>query len=309
MNIFKDFIAPTGILTLICLVAVGALVWVYGITQPIIDARALEAESAAMREVLSGADVFSTVELGELPEGVTTIYQASNGAGVAVAAEAKGYSSTPVSLMVGIKNDGSIERVRVIMADETPDIGTRALTDAYLDSFVGKTADTYTEVDSVSGATLTSAAVKNVLKSAFNGYAVSTGGEVIAEPEKGLTAALIEQYYPGITPEPVEVEEGEAFICGDAGYIVIGEGKGFAGPVKVAVLFDAEGVILWTVVTESNESPGIGDRVESDDYTALYVGKTNAEDVDILAGATRSSLAYQSAVNAAVAQLEILKEA
>lgn len=309
MNIFKDFILPTGILTLICLVAVGALVLVHSITQPIIDARTLDAESAAMREVLSGADVFSAVELGEMPAGVTGIYQAANGAGVAVSVQGKGYSSTPVSLMVGVKNDGSIERIQVIAADETPDIGTKALTDAYLGSFAGKTAENYTDIDSVSGATMTSTAVKNAIKSAFNAHAVSSGGEVIEEPETGLTAALIEQYYPGITPEPIEGLDDEAYVCGDAGYIVVSEGTGFVGSVRVAVLFDSEGVILWTVVVESNESPGIGTRVEEDSYAERYVGKTDGEDVDALTGATRSSLAYQTAVNSAAAQLKTIKEA
>ena len=311
MNIVKEFAIPTAILTAICVVAAGALVWVYGLTQPIIDQRLISIQNDAMREVLSGADAFTVVEPSDMPAGVASISKANNGSGVAVSVQAKGYSSTPVQLMVGIKSDGTIEKIQVVKAEETPDIGTRALTDDYLAQFVGKSATTYEGVDGVAGATITSGAVKSNLKSAFNGYALATGGAAIAEPEKGLTDALIAQHYPGTTPESVSVNEAgiEVLICGDAGYIITAGENGYGGELRVAVLFDAEGAVLWSVVTESSETPSIGDKVESDDYTQRFVGKTNADNVDIIAGSTLSSTAYKAAVDKAAAVFEAIKGA
>lgn len=174
MNVAKDFVIPTLILTIICVVAAGALVMVQSFTQPVIDGRNQEIKFGAMREVLTGADTFSPFE-GELPAGVTSINKADNGSGVAVGVAAKGYSSTLVEFMVGIKSDGTIEKIQVVKQEETPSIGTNALTDEYLAQFVGKSIDDYQSVDAVAGATITSRAVQTNVKSALDGASLAKG--------------------------------------------------------------------------------------------------------------------------------------
>ena len=91
------------------------------------------------------------------------------------------------------------------------------------------------------------------------------------------------------------------------GYSVICSPNGFGGEVKIMVAFDAEKTISSVRVMSHSETPGIGDKITSADYsgfTEQFIGKNSelsfGSGVDKISGSTKSSNAVLHGVNDAV---------
>ena len=91
MSMFKEFAMPPLVLTVIAAVVTGALVATESITTPIIEQQAAAAADAARAVVLPAADSFNQLTVDEMPEGGVDVYEATNGSGYVVTAQAKGY--------------------------------------------------------------------------------------------------------------------------------------------------------------------------------------------------------------------------
>lgn len=92
-----------------------------------------------------------------------------------------------------------------------------------------------------------------------------------------------------------------------AGYVITSSAKGYGGTMTVMTAFTPDGAIKQLKVTEAEETQGIGSNVANKaDYWAKYTGLDGTkelvlnQDVDAYAGATISSRALNSAVNAAI---------
>ena len=170
-NTFKDIIKPIIVLTCICLAVTAMLAYVNLITSPVIKAAEEKAAEEARAEVLSEADGFTQIKINNLPEEITEVYKADNGAGFVFMAAAKGYGGD-IRLICGIKSDGSIEKTKTLSHSETSGIGTRVVDNEsnYRKQYVGKTADNVDEVDGVSGATISSKAYKAAIDNVFKAY-------------------------------------------------------------------------------------------------------------------------------------------
>ena len=166
----KDIIKPIAVLAAICLVVTALLATVNAVTLPIITEADEKAAAKARQEVLTEADDFDQLDT-DLPEGVTEAYKAKNGAGYVFKLETKGYGGV-ITMMCGVKADGSIESVQTLSHSETSGIGSKVVDkkSSYRDNFVGKTADNYEEVDGITGATISSKAYKKAIKAAFEAY-------------------------------------------------------------------------------------------------------------------------------------------
>jgi len=68
--------------------------------------------------------------------------------------------------MSGYDSDGVLTGVTVTNSSETPGLGPRPLP-LYTSQFIGKNADDYTTVDAITGATVSSNALKNALAVSF----------------------------------------------------------------------------------------------------------------------------------------------
>ncbi len=147
----KDIIKPIAVLAGICLVVTAVLAYINLVTSPIISA----AEEAAAEE---------------LPEGVTEAYIADNG-GYVFMLSTKGYGGE-IKLICGVNADGSVAGISTLSHKETSGIGSKVVEDnsGYRENFYGKTADNYSEVDAVTGATISSKAYKKALDGAFEAY-------------------------------------------------------------------------------------------------------------------------------------------
>lgn len=166
----NEIIKPIAVLTCICLVVTALLAYVNLVTAPIISESEKEAASQARQEVLAEADDFEQLSV-ELPDGVTEAYKATNGSGYVFMLTTKGYGGD-MKLICGIKSDGSIEQCKTLSHSETSGLGSKTAEDPYRTQYNGKTADTYTEVDAITGATISSNAYQSAIKSAFEAYAI-----------------------------------------------------------------------------------------------------------------------------------------
>jgi len=88
-----------------------------------------------------------------------------------------------------------------------------------------------------------------------------------------------------------------------AGYVFMAQGKGFAGAISVMVGIGSDGLITGTQVMEHGETPGIGDKMITEEwFQPQYVGKDqNLEGVESITGATFSSKGFNAAITAAYA--------
>lgn len=168
-NSFKEIIKPILVLTCICLAVTALLAYVNTVTAPIIAQAEKEAAEQAMTEVLGEADSFNRLDVKDLPERVTEVYSAQNGTGYVFMLVTKGYGGD-MNLICGIKSDGTIEACKTLSHSETSGLGSKTAEDPYRNQYCGRSADTLGEVDSISGATISSNAYMNAIKDAFTAF-------------------------------------------------------------------------------------------------------------------------------------------
>lgn len=94
-----------------------------------------------------------------------------------------------------------------------------------------------------------------------------------------------------------------------AGYVITAFGQGYGGRVPAMVAFGPDGNIVGVKFLANSETPGVGDRVSSDaDFATQFAGLPPSQlaisDIDAFTGATISSKAALTAVNAANALYE-----
>lgn len=91
---------------------------------------------------------------------------------------------------------------------------------------------------------------------------------------------------------------------GAAGYVVTAEAKGYGGMVPVMVAFNADGKIAGVNFLSNSETPGLGQKVRSEKFQSQFSGMPaeafSLSDIDKVAGATISSSAAVTAINAAI---------
>lgn len=177
---FRDKFAPTIVLFAICMVVTVALSSTYGITSPVIAANQKAAEDAARLEVFPAGDSFTEYD-GKLEEGVQNCFVAGNEEGIAVTSEYKGFGGA-VTVMTGIDADGKITGVKVTDHSETPGLGTKAADPEYLKQYLniselkGGHINNDTNIDAVTGATITSNAVYCSVDEALAQFRECRGG-------------------------------------------------------------------------------------------------------------------------------------
>ena len=163
----KDIMKPIAVLAAICLVVTALLSTIHSITAPIIESAEQKAAQQARLEVMPGAKEFAPVETDL--EDVTEMYKADNG-GYVIMLKTKGYGGD-IRLICGIL-DGEITKIKTLSHCETSGIGSKVVDNGsgYSQNYVGKTAGDYAEVDSVTGATISSTAYKKAIENAFSAY-------------------------------------------------------------------------------------------------------------------------------------------
>ena len=163
---------------------------VYKITEPIIAEATRQKEMQAYKVVFENAADFTEIAVdaaaaeavmtdGGYPDVINKAFQAvdasGNALGYVVQLTTKDGYSGGIVMVVGITNEGVVNGYSVTAHSETSGLGTKAFDPAYADQFKGIPADSVSGVATISGATLTSTAVKNGINAAV-AYANSLGG-------------------------------------------------------------------------------------------------------------------------------------
>lgn len=172
MNYWDRMFKPVVVLCLICVIITGALAATNSVTRPIIDEATRVAQENARKELLPDADTFTRVEGIEV-NNVDDVYVADNGVGTVITSKAKGYGGDVV-VMTAITPDGTIKQIKVTEQAETKGIGSKVAGDAsYWTRYEGVPAEPIelgVQVDALSGATISSRALKNAVNSAIEAY-------------------------------------------------------------------------------------------------------------------------------------------
>lgn len=148
-------------LGLISAIAGGALSAVNSVTKPIIDANALKAEQSNLEKLYPGAE-FAPIDLVDAPETITKAFEVV-GEGVVYKCENQGFKN-PIVFLIGISNDGTFSGYTVLENGDTSGIGTRVNEAEFSDGFIGESIDK--SIDTLSGATISSTAVKEAIEAA-----------------------------------------------------------------------------------------------------------------------------------------------
>ena len=204
----------------------------------------------------------------------TTVYTGeAQGFGGAVTAEVTVAGDKIIALTLG--GDG-----------KTPEIGGAAMT-ALSDQILA--AGTIDGVDAVSGATITSDAVLNAIRSAM-------GLEAPAEEAGAETEAEAEE-----TEAEEAVEETTAVAYEGEVTVLTGEADGFGGPIQAEVTVSEDGKIVGLALTGDGETPAIGGTA-MEQLAEAILEAGSADGIDAVSGATITSDGVFAAVEAAMSE-------
>lgn len=160
----KETIRYGFILGLICLLSAGLLAVVNSWTAPKILAQNKETEEKTLAEVLPEAEKFEPVVSSTGENIYYKAYDKNNKIiGYAFKAAGKGYSSV-VETMVGMDLGGNVAAVKILSQNETPGLGSRVAEPSWTGQFSGKSVLGLSEVQAITGATISSRAVINSVK-------------------------------------------------------------------------------------------------------------------------------------------------
>ena len=190
----SSFMKDALILFVITLISGSALGAVYGITKGPIEKVENAAKMAAYQEVLPEAVDFDEEGMAEkisssadelMAQGYGNVYIDSAAAAKDASGNAVGYviSSTSkdgfggeVKITVGIDGDNKITGIAFLSLSETPGLGMNATNPEFYGQFTGKAAEALSvvkgggagdsEINAMSGATITSNAVTNAVNAA-----------------------------------------------------------------------------------------------------------------------------------------------
>ena len=227
--------------------------------------------SVSVNEGYTGTSTVTlNAENGKITTGSIGVAEAPKGE--EMTATAKGFGGD-VTVKATIDN-GTITALTVETPDETAGLGQKCSDAEFTSQFIGKAipVELGKDVDAVSGATITSAAVVDAL----NSLNTPDIGEIPEEEQK-----------------PVVTGEEKSATA-----------QGFLGDVTVKATLDGNTVTALTVETP-DETPGLGQNCSEEDFTKQFIGKTLpvelGKDVDAVSGATITSTAVVDALNSLAA--------
>lgn len=159
------------VLTIIMIISAGVLTWVQQKTKPIIEQHAQEKKENAILTVLPGAEKYEKVSKGDL-----TLYKGLDSSesvvGYAMQNSGQGFQSV-LKIMVGLDVDQKkVLKVKILNQAETPGLGARigekGFKSQFNDKSFGDSFKAKKDIDAISGATISSQAMSDVIKDAIN---------------------------------------------------------------------------------------------------------------------------------------------
>ena len=196
----KEMMKNTGILLAITLIAGLLLGIVYQVTKEPIAAQEEKAKQEACREVFADADSFEAVQLatpdaaswsdaGYAQESVDEVMAALDNTGatlgyVITVTTKEGYGGD-IQFAVGVRMDGTVNGISILSISETAGLGMRA-EEVLKPQFANKNVEKFeytksgaaaeSQIDAISGATITTNAVTNGVNAGLYYFQTELGG-------------------------------------------------------------------------------------------------------------------------------------
>ncbi len=310
---------------------------VYKITEPIIAEATLRKEMEAYKVVFENADTFKEIPVdtgkasnymsgngytGTINKTFEAVDASGKGIGYVIQLTTKGYGDGLV-MVIGVQADKTVNGFSVTAHSETSGLGTKAFDPAYADQFKGIAGDKVGDVATISGATITSSAVKNAIKAAVGYVDILAGGEVVVEsPEEklqkklqamfptatafndkgidadGATKFMTDNGYKGTLDKVTEVVDANGALLGRIVQITT---SGYHEGIVLAVGVGVDGKLTGFAAVAHQETPGLGSQAFDDAFTSKFAGLTpdEAGKVDAITGATETSAPVIKAIKAA----------
>lgn len=176
----------------ICAVITLLLATTNYITAPIIEKNQNASANQALLEVMPEGSGFEEIDITTftLPSTVTQVYKETSNKGYVVKLATKGYGSDMV-IMCGVSTEGVVTGAVCLSSNET--LGKEK---TYGENFVNKDAAGVEAVDTLSGATLTTAGYKGAIKDALNSAIILGGGNVDIRTEEEILADNLDAALP-----------------------------------------------------------------------------------------------------------------
>ena len=279
---------------------------------------------AAREEVIGKYDFFPVeADLSEYPliSGVYAAGSLETPAGYVFELDSKGYAGT-VSISLGVNTSGAITGVSVSNHSETKGLGTSD-EKPFLTAFYGMAAspEKISGVDAMTGATISSNAVKNALAQAlaFSEEVLGIKGKsdpylaYVEEPDSEMIVRkAISQMLPGSTTSKLDLFEGYRtlnalyFATDDDGetlYVYRATATTESGRTHLLIALDENGTVRSAAVESYDENIiYLIDSIEH--YLAAVEEAGDVEGVDAISGATYSCDAIAENVREAQTHLK-----
>lgn len=165
----KDLLRTVLIVFIVCGVAAGSLSFVYGSTKGRIAEQARLEREEALKAVFPQATGFREA----VPDREWEAQIGGSAAGRVMAVNARGYGG-PIALVIGVDGEGRVTGVKVLRHTETPGLGAKITTEAFLAQFAGKAGEQLAlkkdnptgAIDAITAATISSRAVSDTVRAA-----------------------------------------------------------------------------------------------------------------------------------------------
>jgi electron transport complex protein RnfG len=151
------------LLAVLCAICGALMSGVNSLTAPVIAEAAIAKEKTNLEKIYPGA-TFTEVTDYDDPTGLVTGVYSAEGKGMIYKIHAVGYNADGFDFMVAFNTDGTVGGYVVLSENETSGFGKRAFQDEYTSEIMSLTSTD--EVPLLSGATLTSTAVKKGIEAA-----------------------------------------------------------------------------------------------------------------------------------------------
>ena len=216
----KKNVMPIVVLTAICVVVAALLGLINVLTEERIAQNEAQKVYDSFRVVLDGT--FETLDVPEdAPKSVTSLYKVTDGdtlKGHVLTLVTKGYAGD-ISITVGVDKDGKV--TKAVVTSEAESHGKAGMKN-YTDNFAGVGPDEVEGVDTFTGATASSTAIKNVIVDAVKFMAGIETVETLPKTDEEIIALgkqLIgsEVELTDVTPADADIVKRMYKASGNAG--------------------------------------------------------------------------------------------
>lgn len=152
-----------------CILSGAVIAFTYSITAPVAAEQAVLQKQKAMQELVPNAQSFQ--ELTGKPQWMVAMRDNKQLAYI-IPAEGKGYGGT-IKMVVAVSPEAKVVDYKILAHNETPGLGDKAAKEPFRKQFAGKELKRLKvknrptkDIQALTGATITSKAVTNIVKSA-----------------------------------------------------------------------------------------------------------------------------------------------